>query len=148
MKVAAIFILFVTTFFASSTFAFCIYNNIGDGPDGRKTYLWVRQAPLNAGPNYFKRFANYHLNQGEKACCAYTNPDCVRSQNKDEEIQLVVRKWYGKADYDPLVISMPGGGWINFQGSGYLSNHFFEVFNPDGTPYPLKYRVDNQAGYQ
>lgn len=46
------------------------------------------------------RFSQGALGFGEKACCSYTNSDCVRSTNKDDELYMVVIiwKWLHKID--------------------------------------------------
>ncbi|KAI7904842.1 uncharacterized protein BX663DRAFT_503761 [Cokeromyces recurvatus] len=129
------------------TNAFCIYNNIEKGADGTVTKYWLRQQPYNAGPNYFSRFANYNLANGEKTCCAYTNTDCCRSGKIDDELYMVAARTTGTMTFPPLVISFPSGGSIVFNGDANPATEKIKVYNPDGSPYGFKFRVDDQAGY-
>lgn len=105
-------------YLAMEVHAFCVYNNVRNPDDKHKTTYWLRQQPYNAGPNYFSyvsntianecnnstqiqpfsRFSQGALGSGEKACCSYTNSDCVRSTNKDDELYMVVCSQY------PLVL--------------------------------------------
>ncbi|EPB87412.1 hypothetical protein HMPREF1544_05838 [Mucor circinelloides 1006PhL] len=134
-------------YLAMEVHAYCVYNNVRNPDDKHKTTYWLRQQPYNAGPNYFSRFSQGALGSGEKACCSYTNSDCVRSTNKDDELYMVARRTTGSQEYPPVVISLPAGGWIEFGGDAGPETQTLHVFNPDGTPYDYKYRTDPQAGY-
>lgn len=46
-----------------------------------------------------------------------------------------------------MVISLPSGGWIEFGGGEAPETQTLDVYNPDGSFYDYKLRLDFQAGY-
>lgn len=47
-----------------------------------------------------------------------------------------------------MIVSLPGGGWIELAGGKTPETATINVFNADGSPYDYTYKVDFQAGYQ
>ncbi|GAA5804363.1 hypothetical protein HPULCUR_009851 [Helicostylum pulchrum] len=123
--------------------AYCIYNHL----DENAGTFWVRQQPLNADWNYFARFFREALAPGEKACCPYDVKSCVKPQTKEDIIFLTLRRTTGIMEYPPVVVNVPGGGWISMKGNDQPYEFTILVYNADGSPFDFEYKVDHQAGY-
>ncbi|KAG2231092.1 hypothetical protein BDF21DRAFT_393532 [Thamnidium elegans] len=136
--------LFICLIFAVKKLnAYCIYNKLDPGAGT----FWVRQQPFNAGLNYLSRFYREALAPGESACCPYDVKSCVKPQTREDIIYLTLRRTTGIVEYPPVVVSVPGGGWVSMRGNEAPYEFNINVYNADGTPFDFEYRVDFQAGY-
>ncbi|KAI8047523.1 uncharacterized protein B0P05DRAFT_642281 [Gilbertella persicaria] len=126
--------------FIMPVYSYCVYMMVDIPEMGYK----IRQTPMNAGLNYFARFARSDLKSGEKACCPYTNSDCVRSGGQNDKVQIAYRRHYNGLQEFPSVVDVPGGGWVEIHGDA--DHELILSFNPDGTSYDGNPRVDLQAG--
>ncbi|CEJ00661.1 hypothetical protein RMCBS344292_14713 [Rhizopus microsporus] len=135
----------VTLLFIQTIYCYCIYNN-SDG-----TYR-VRQQPYNAGGTYFSRFAVEQLKPGDKACCAYTNSDCVKNNDPNDPVWFSVWRLdkiegVPRYAYFPNTdINVPAGGWLEFGGTG-IDASFIRVFYANGTDFDFQRKIDFQSGY-
>ncbi|KAI9248143.1 hypothetical protein EDC94DRAFT_684791 [Helicostylum pulchrum] len=93
------------------------------------------------------RFFREALAPGEKACCPYDVKSCVKPQTKEDIIFLTFRRTTGIMEYPPVVVNVPGGGWISMKGNDQPYEFTILVYNADGSPFDFEYKVDHQAGY-
>ncbi|KAG0743080.1 hypothetical protein G6F57_008040 [Rhizopus arrhizus] len=76
-------LLFLLSLLFQNGLAYCIYNT------GRLAEISIEQFELNSAATAFSHFYKDHLQPADKACCPYTNTDCVMSTDKDSLVQFM-----------------------------------------------------------